>query len=331
MPGLRAGAALPLSGRDGRIAAQSEHGLRAWAEAAGADLRVEDVGDDHVAAGRLARELADTVDILFGPYGSGATRAVAAALADHPAVVWNHGGSAVPRTGARLVDVLAPAEMYWTGVADVLLADAVPLDRVAVLHADSGFGRSVASGAVAALAGAGASPLLVATFDAASVADRAGRVVTAGARAVIGCGRFGDDVALGAALAGSGVVLALVACGVRDAAAALGPAVIGTLGACQWLDDGVSTPAALGPDADYPAAQAYAAGLLAERAVAAAGSSDPDRVWDAAIRMRTATFLGPFAIDADGRQVAHRPVIVRWEDGAAGPVRRVAWRPPPTA
>ena len=43
------------------------------------------------------------------------------------------------------------------------------------------------------------------------------------------------------------------------------------------------------------------------------------------------TFLGPFAIDAEGRQTAHAPAIVRWEAGAEGPRRRVVWRPPPTA
>jgi ABC-type branched-subunit amino acid transport system substrate-binding protein len=82
---------------------------------------------------------------------------------------------------------------------------------------------------------------------------------------------------------------------------------------------------------DYPAAQALAAGILAERALGVAGTTDPAAIWDAARALRASTFLGPFAIDEEGRQTAHAPAIVRWEPGSRGPVRRVVWRPPTTA
>ena len=113
----------------------------------------------------------------------------------------------------------------------------------------------------------------------------------------------------------------------------LGDAVSGWIGPVQWApsDDGPAPPAPLPPGADYPAAQALAAGVVAQRALALAGGSGPDALWDAARALRTTTFLGPFAVDAEGRQTAHSPSIVRWT-GARGDLRRVVvWRPPATA
>ena len=324
---LRAAAALPLTGRYRPMAVDAAHGLRVWAAAAGATLTIEDCGDASPDAARAALELADRVDVFFGPYGSGAMRAVAEAFADRPWVVWNHGGAAVPHLGARIVDVLGPAERYWDGLADVLDAAAVPLDRVAILHADTGFGRAVAVGAAASLRDRAAESFLIAAFDESTATEAAAAALAVGARAVIGCGRFEDDIALGRALAGHDVVVGLVACGVQAAAETLGETIAGWFGPCQWLADDAPPPYPLDPGADYPAAQALATGLIAGQAIAIAGSTEPEAVWNAARSLRTATFLGPFAVEPDGHQAAHRPVIVRWVAESRGLRRRVAWRP----
>ena len=324
---MHAAAALPLSGRYGPMAVDAAHGLRVWAEAHGVALTIEDCGEAPLDAARVALDLAGRADVLFGPYGSGAMRAVAEAFAGTPWVVWNHGGAAAPHMGARIVDVLGPAESYWAGLADVLEAHAAPLDRVAILHADTGFGRAVATGAASSLRDRAAEPLLVAAFDERGAAAAASAAVTAGARTIIGCGRLEDDLALGRALRGRDVTVGLVACGVEAARDALGDGIAGWLGPCQWLAGDAPAPYPLGPLADYPAAQALATGLIAGQAIAAAGSSEPGAVWTAARSLRTTTFLGPFAVDADGRQLAHRPVIVRWVAEADGLRRRVVWRP----
>jgi ABC-type branched-subunit amino acid transport system substrate-binding protein len=324
---MRAAAALPLTGRYRPMALDAAHGLRAWAGSAGWALTIEDCGEAPQDAAALAVDLAGRADVLFGPYGSGAMRAVADAFAGRPWIVWNHGGAAVAHRDARIIDVLGPAEAYWAGLADVLGDAGVPLDRVAVLHADSGFGRAVASGAVRSLTRGSAAPLMVAGFDETRAADAAAAALAAGARAVIGCGRFEDDIALGRALGGADVAVGLVACGVRAAAEVLGEAVVGWFGPCQWLPGQTPPPAALDPGADYPAAQALAAGLVAAEAVARARGTDPDAVWSAARALTTVTFLGPFAVDDAGRQLAHRPMIVRWAAGPEGPGRVVAWRP----
>lgn len=325
---MRAGAALDLTGRFAPMARQAAVGLRAWAGVAGADLEVVDCGDDPVRAARATLRLAERVDVLFGPYGSGALRAVADAFRGRPEVVWNHGGAAAPRTGARIVDVLAPAERYWEGLAPALERIGADAGAVAIVHSDSGFGRAVASGAAASLASAGLRPLQVTVIDGGGAAAAGRRALAAGARVVVGCGRYEDDIALARRLAGTPAVPALVACGIRRAGGDLGPAIVGCLGPCQWFEEAAAPIPGLGPEPDYTAVQAYAAGLIAARAVDAAGEgATPDRVWAAALALRAVTPLGAFAVDAEGRQTALCPLIVGWREGPGGPARHVLWRP----
>src|SRR5262249_43316708 len=194
-----------------------------------------------------------------------------------------------------------PAERYWAGLADVLAADGRDLGRVAVLRAPTGFGRAVAAGAVASLAAAGHRPLVEDDFGESTAARAAGAALGAGVAAVVGCGRIEDDLALGRALAGAGVGVGLVVCGVSLAAEALGDAVAGWLGPATWWPGGPAPPVSLWPGADYPAAQALAAGLVAEEALRVAGGTEPDAPWGAVRGLRTRTLLGPFAVD-DGRR-----------------------------
>ncbi|MGD9694028.1 MAG: ABC transporter substrate-binding protein [Thermoleophilia bacterium] len=329
---MRAAAALALSGRFAPFGRQAARGLRAWAQVAGADLVVEDDRSDPRRSADLVAGLSPDADLTFGPYGSGAGRAVRERMAARPEVIWNHGAAALARTGpgdvhaARVVDVLGPAESYWRGLPAALAAIGAGPGDVLVARAPGGFGEAVAAGAVASLTAAGASPEVVDLdpADPSAVVDAA----RGGGRGwVAGGGRAEDDLALGRALARAGLSGALVVCGVGLAGRELGGAVEGWLGPAQWDGSDPDPPARLPPDADYPAAQALAAGLIAERALRAAGSRDPDDLWDAARGLRTRTFLGPFAVDAEGRQTAHAPVVVRWRRDGEALVREVVWRP----
>ena len=330
---MRAAAALALSGRYAPFGRQAAAGLRAWAVGCGARLRIEDDRSDPAESARLLPGLARAADLAFGPYGSGPARRAAEAMAGRPEVVWNHGGAAVPRTGARMVDVLGPAGRYWRGLADVLRAAGADLAAVAVVRAPGGFGREVAAGAVRSLAGAGARPLVSLDLDTRDPGAAVAAARGAGARWVVGGGRAEDDLALGRALAGTGIAAGLVVCGVALAGEEMGDAVSGWIGPVQWAhsEDGPAPPAPLPPGTDYPAAQALAAGVVAQRALAMAGDSAPDALWDAARALRTTTFLGPFAVDAEGRQTAHSPSIVRWTGAGEDLRRAVVWRPPAAA
>jgi branched-chain amino acid transport system substrate-binding protein len=306
---------------------QAAAGLASWAAARGVALRVEDDRSDPAESARLLASLAGAADLLFGPYGSGPARAAARAMAGRPEVVWNHGGAAVPRTGARLVDVLGPADGYWRGLPAALAALGEDPARVAVVRCPGGFGDAVARGAVRALAAAGTPAAATLDLDPADPGACVRAAREAGALRVVGGGRIEDDLALGRAVAATPLRAGLVVCGVALAGEELGDAVAGWIGPAQWVPGGPPPPAPLPPGSDYPAAQALAAGLLAERAAGLAGSVAPDALWDAARALRTSTFLGPFAVDAEGRQTAHSPLIVVWRGRGAGLRRDALWRP----
>jgi branched-chain amino acid transport system substrate-binding protein len=74
-------------------------------------------------------------------------------------------------------------------------------------------------------------------------------------------------------------------------------------------------PGTAGAHVEYPAAQAYAAVLIAQRCVADTGGFDDEALLAAARRLRCTTFFGRFGLGPDGRQADHSLVVVQWQDG----------------
>jgi branched-chain amino acid transport system substrate-binding protein len=70
-----------------------------------------------------------------------------------------------------------------------------------------------------------------------------------------------------------------------------------------------------GADLSYQTAQAYGACQLLLDAVRRAGSLDGDRVRDVLARTDLNTVFGPFKVDKDGFQVAHKMLMFQWQDG----------------
>jgi len=324
-PRVRAAVGLALSGRYREPATQAAHGLRVWAEHAGAELSVVDTGAEPDRVEAIYADLVGRAELLFGPYGSGPLRAAQRSLAGTDAVLWNHGGAAGDALAdVRVVDVLGPAERYWTGLATVLGRRGCDLDKVAIAHAPTGFGQRTAAGAVEALQAVGQTPYCVRPFDQSNAGQVARSLLAMDPSAVIACGRMEDDVALISSIPPAAVALGAIVAGVDLARDRLGVRVIGCFGPAQWLPVGAHP---LGGGAEYPAAQAYAAGQVAAEALRVAGSADPESLWAAAIELRTRTLLGPFRIDHDGRQQAHSPLLVEWVAARAGPERRPIWLP----
>jgi hypothetical protein len=80
---------------------------------------------------------------------------------------------------------------------------------------------------------------------------------------------------------------------------------------------------AQGAPPDYPASQAYAACLIAQRCLEEAGAAD-ESLWRAACALDCGTFFGRFRIDpATGLQVGHEMVLVQWQRGR----KLVVWPP----
>jgi branched-chain amino acid transport system substrate-binding protein len=95
-------------------------------------------------------------------------------------------------------------------------------------------------------------------------------------------------------------------------------------GATQWDDQlpypGVKEFAAsykkeFGREPAYHAAAGYAGCLIYAEAVKRAGSLDADKVRDALLKLETRTMFGDYKVDETGFQVAHKMVMLQWQDG----------------
>ena len=268
------------------------------------------------------RSSAAGADLLFGPYGSGPGGAVAAAMAGRPEVIWNHGAAAVPRTGARLVDVLRPRRALLAGAARGAPAGD---RRGSPWSAPGGFGRRSPRARARPCRRPGPS-----ACEVRSRPRRTGAAVAAALSAAPpgspGAGRMEDDLAL-ARRRPAGLRAALVVMrGVGRRATSWARRSSDCIGPVRWDGDAPRGRSAC-RGADYPAAQAAAAPGGRAR-LAARGLGGARRAVGGGPALRTTTPLGPFAIDDEGRQVAHSPAIVRWEPGPRGPERVVVWRPP---
>jgi ABC-type branched-subunit amino acid transport system substrate-binding protein len=324
---VRAVLVTPLSGPLARFGKAGALALALWADRSGVRLEVIDAYPSAASAIQAAE--ASRPDVLFGPYGSGPALAAAAAS---KGVLWNHGGATarlVRPAYPRVVNVESPAYRYLAAVLETLAADGLGEgSEVVIMHVDTGFGREVAEGAAMAARRLG--------LPRRSVSFRPGRArdvlaqVPAG-DVLLSAGSFDDDIAIAQwDSEHRWRTVGLVAAGVDDLRHAIGDRVEGLYGPCQWFDDGTDHPAdgpnsawfsqcyrdANGAEPPYPAAAAFAAGVLWQRCVKVAGTVESLPVLAASQRLDTTTLFGRFRVDpVTGVQTGHQIRVVRWRDG----------------
>ncbi|TMA70279.1 MAG: hypothetical protein E6J68_00420 [Deltaproteobacteria bacterium] len=283
-----------------------------------------------LAVSLTVEDLLRRVDLLAGPYSSGLTRAVAPIAEAHGVVLWNHGGAADDIHAQRLrapVGILTPASRYFEPALRW-----IPDGPVLVLcRRASGFSAAVTAGAEAAARRQGR-PVRIAMYSAADTLRRfVARLAAEPPALLLAAGRFEDDVALAGILShGARPPTVLVAAGVRQFGEPLGVAANGFVGPSQW-QAGADVVPDLGPSAahfvrrftacfgvapDYPAAQAYAAGVVMSRCVELAGTLEQERLRAAAATLDCTTLFGRFRIDpVTGLQTGHEMLLVEWMEG----------------
>jgi branched-chain amino acid transport system substrate-binding protein len=214
------------------------------------------------------------------------------------------------------------------------VADQVPGARVLVATGRGAFGSSAGRGANEAAARLGMEVVAVVPHD--EVPDEPD------AEVLLAAGSFADDVALIHRLRRRPPVVAAVAGGL-DAFADHVQAE-GVLAPSQW-EEGARFHPDTGPrradvmrslrarvtpflqarpglgSVDYPAAQAYAAVLVALRSVQETRGVDDDALYAAARRLRCTTFFGRFGLGPDGCQADHAVLVVQWR----GQAKRLVW------
>lgn len=340
MTRLRAALVTPLSGPLAPFGRAAALGLALWAEHAArlpppwteVALDVRDTGTDPGASMRAA---VDThPDVLFGPYGSST---MLAAMRATDRVVWNHGGatSQLSRPAfPQVINVLSPASTYFTGVLQVVRVTKPGAATVSIFHASSGFGRDVAAGAAntAAHLNFAVQAIPYAPNHAAEAASS-----VPGADILLVVGNFTDELtAAPILLTRTWNAAAFVGAGVEEVLAPLGNLREGLLGPAQWIataplapDEGPGSAWFVaryrhitGDDPPYPAAQAFAAGLLCARCLRDSGSCDDATQLAGARQLACTTLYGRFRLDpVSGLQVGHQVLTVQWQNG----LRRVVW------
>jgi branched-chain amino acid transport system substrate-binding protein len=357
---IRFGASVSVSGRYALQGRQVLAGLRAWVEAvneskglrvhgarARAPVRLvhyDDASSPARAAANAERLLdLDAVKILIGPYASDLTRAVFPVAHRRGRVLWNHGGASddIHVESGRAVGILTPVSRYFGGLIELARSLDSDAARVALVHRrGGGFGRLAALG-VRAVTRDAMFVTDVATYS--SLTSDLPNVMAFLERqrpdVIISAGSFDDEVLLAQALLKSGLgakAIGLAAAAMQEFPHALGTHAEGFLGPSQWEprlaydpdfgpdpDEAAEGIRAQGAPPDYPAAQAYAACLIAQRCLEEAGTDD-ESLWRAARALDCATFFGRFRIDpATGLQVGHEVVLVQWRRGR----KLVVWPP----
>lgn len=285
------------------------------------------------------------VDVVLGPYSSELTR-VAAPIAEQAGLVFvNHGGADddLYAHGFRMiVGVLSPAGDYLLSFVRLLATLKFWRKRVAIVAAPTPFARAVAGGVERACAERPARRRGVkvrvkwnAPFD---TVTSPGKLYPALVRnrvnALVSAGSFDHDVAVVRSIVAANLNIPVVACvaaGVSAFGSELGDMAEGIVGPAQWdetldlipeigvrsreFSKSIRTMLG-GTPADYTAAQAYAAAIVAAAALERAGSSDQERIRAAFSDLKISTMFGDFAINrVTGRQIGHRTLLVQWHGG----------------
>ena len=353
MEAVRFGASVSTTGRYALQGRQALAGLQAWEahtnSAGGGGSAGRDAGlpvrlvvhDDASSSVRSALNVErlivdDRVDVLIGPYGSDLVRAAAPVTARHGRLMWNQGGASddIHDPDGRIVGILTPVSRYFAGFLGSFPGSGSPARSVVSLYREgSPFGRLAAEGVEAECRANGiVHTLLPYSSLRSGMPDLLERIHALRPDIVLSAGAFKDDCILAREFVAKGVgatAFGCVAAGVQEFGRVLGADAKGVVGPSQWepgvewqADYGPSGSvvtrhiAALGATPDYPAAQAFAACLIAQRCLEMAGTTEDERLWESACALDCTTFFGPFKIDPDtGLQLTRHMVWVQWLDG----------------
>jgi branched-chain amino acid transport system substrate-binding protein len=353
---IHIGLTAALTGRYSLPGRQALIGVQAWVEDTNQSgglwvqergrrlpLRVtyyDDASDPQQCAVLIERLLImDQVDILLGPYSSGLALSAAGVAQRYGRVLWNHGGAseAIYTSGfAWVVGILSPPTTYFHSLIDYVRHTVPLVHSVAIVHSTAGaFPRDVAAGAERYCRQHGFTILHTYPYPAGTVGFAP--ILTALARVapevLLSVGRIEDDLRFATQYVQhrmSPCIVGLIATSLTLFRDTMGSAASRFLGPSQW-EAGVAIKPAYGPSSqevfqrltachpagvDYPMAQAYAAGLIAQHCIELAGTLDQHALRQIAGQLDCTTFYGRYKIDpTTGRQLGHRMPVVQWQDG----------------
>lgn len=308
---------------------------------------------------RLATE--DNADLLISPYSSGLTAAAAVVAEQYGKVMITTGAAsdATYKQGyTQVFQIYTPASRYLTGAVDLLATVDPSAKKVAFVYENTKFATNVVEAAKKYAESKGYNVVLFEGYDSETTdfGPFINKIEETGAEALLGGGHFQDGSTFARQLYEKGTKIKMITLLVAPPEpdfADLGDAALGVIGPSQWEPLAAFTPdsakaaglewfgplgeefvqayeAAYNEEPSYHSAGGYAAGVVLQKAIIDADSTDPAAIKAALDNMNVLTFYGHVKFDtsaeAHGLQVGHSMVYIQWQKETQGNlVKQVVW------
>lgn len=340
-PPLRIGLTLGLTGKYSEMSEMQRKGFELWQSEVnsrggllGREIRLilYDDQSDPERARMLYETLIkkDHVDLIFAPYSSEITEAVAPIIERHgyPMVVSGAASDRIWQRGYRYIfGLLSPARRYTQGFLELLVMKGI--NDLAIITSEDPFSLEVAEGTRRWAERLGLSIRHLETFKKGlkELTPIAKKARASGARVMILCGHLEDSVDMKNALKRIGwnpIYFATVGPATDRYLELLGDDSELTFSTSQWehnvnfkhckdfYDSFLKT---YGIRPTYHAATAYAAGQVIEEAVRRSGTIERERLRKTLSSMETVTIIGRYKVDKTGLEIRHQLLVIQWQRG----------------
>ena len=280
----------------------------------------------------------DKVDAVMGPYSSAVSEAVANVTEKYKKVMVAPlaATTSIFKKGRKYIFmVITPAENYLDGLID--MAAKRGLKTVAIINEDTLFPKASAAGTAEAAKKKGMQVVLQEAYPKGNTDFSALLVkIKAANPDVIAAGTYFDDaVAITRQMKELNVnpkMFGLTVGGdLPEFYDLLKQNADYIYGSTQW-DESLPYPGQKeflaaykakfkGQEPSYHTAAGYAGCLIYAEAVKKAGTLDADKVREQLLKMEIKTAFGDYKVEPDGFQIAHKMVMLQWQDGK----RIVVW------
>ncbi len=309
---------------------------------------------------RLATD--DNADFLISPYSSGLTDASAVIAEQYNKIMITTGAASdsTYQKGYSLVfQTFTPASRYLTGALDLLNSLDDTAKNIAIVHENDKFSTDVSNALNDYATAQDYNVVLFDGYDTGTTDFSAfvNKIQDAAPDAVLGGGHFQDGTTFARQLQEKGVTpnfVALLVAPPEPTFAELGAAAIGVVGPSQWEPlTQISSDSPMGEDVEYygpssqeftdaytdaygeepsyHAAGGYISGLLLNKAIIDADSTDTDAVKAALDNLNLLTFFGRIQFDTTpenhGLQIGHSMMYIQWQGTVDNLAKQIVWPP----
>jgi branched-chain amino acid transport system substrate-binding protein len=339
---IRIGASMSLTGTYAKPGTYQKEGYDVCADEVNAKggllgRKIEFVLHDDQSAPATAVKLyeklitEDKVDAVMGPYSSAVSEAVANVTEKYKKVMVAPlaATTSIFKKGRKYIFmIVSPAEVYLEGLID--MAAKRGLKTVAILNEDTLFPKASATGAAELAKKRGLQVVLQEAYPKGNTDFSALLVKLKAVNPdVLAAGTYFDDaVAITRQMKELGVnpkMFGLTVGGdLPEFYDLLKQNAEYVYGSAQW-DESLPFPGQkefvagykkrFKGEPPYFTAAGYAGCLIYAEAVKRAGTLDADKVRDELLKLKTKTAFGDYAVDADGFQIAHKTIMLQWQDG----------------